>query len=80
MASNRPEERVALGKPEKGLISLKAYHRGGCIIIEITDDGRGLNKEKILAKAVQNGLIPGGDGLTEQDIFRLIFHPGLAIR
>ena len=73
-----PEERIGVGKPEKGLICLKAYHRGGCIVIEITDDGRGLNKERILAKAIQNGIIPGADGLTDQEICRLIFHPGLS--
>jgi two-component system, chemotaxis family, sensor kinase CheA len=74
----RPEERIGAGKPEKGLICLKAYHRGGCIVIEITDDGRGLNKEKILAKALQNGVIQSIDGLTEQEVCRLIFHPGLS--
>jgi two-component system, chemotaxis family, sensor kinase CheA len=74
----RPEERIALGKSEKGLICLKAYHRGGCIVIEITDDGRGLNKERILAKAVQNGIIQSVDGLTDLEVCRLIFHPGLS--
>ncbi|MHB8907965.1 MAG: chemotaxis protein CheA [Syntrophales bacterium] len=74
----RPEERIGLGKPEKGLICLKACHRGGCIVIEITDDGRGLNKEKILAKALQNGVIQSSEGLTEQEIHRLIFHAGLS--
>ena len=74
----RPGERIGLGKPEKGLICLKAYHRGGCIVIEITDDGRGLNKEKILAKALQNGVIQSSEGLTEQEIHRLIFHAGLS--
>ncbi|MBE0558964.1 MAG: chemotaxis protein CheA, partial [Proteobacteria bacterium] len=74
----QPEERIAVGKPEKGLICLKAYHRGGCIVIEITDDGRGLNREKILAKALQNGVIQSVDGLTEQEACRLIFHPGLS--
>lgn len=73
-----PEERRAQGKPEKGLITLKAYHRGGCIIIEISDDGRGLNREKIIAKALQNGLITSGEGLSDQEVFRLIFHPGLS--
>lgn len=74
----RPEERIGLGKPEKGLICLKAYHRGGCIVIEITDDGRGLDTERILAKALQNGVIQSIDGLTEQEVYRLIFHPGLS--
>jgi two-component system chemotaxis sensor kinase CheA len=73
-----PGERVKLGKPEQGLIRLKAYHRGGNIIIEISDDGRGLGKEKILEKAIKNGIINSADSLTDQDIFRLIFLPGLS--
>ncbi len=74
----RPDERIGLGKPEKGTLSLKAYHRGGCIMIEISDDGRGLNRERILAKAIQNGVIQSGDGMTDQEVWRLIFHPGLS--
>ncbi|MHB8770911.1 MAG: chemotaxis protein CheA [Syntrophales bacterium] len=74
----RPEERTGLGKPEKGVLSLKAYHRGGCIVIEISDDGRGLNRERILAKALQNAVIQSGDGMTDQEVYRLIFHPGLS--
>ena len=73
-----PEERIKLGKSEQGLIRLKAYHRGGNIIIEISDDGRGLDKEKILEKAIKNGSINSADSLTDQDIFRLIFLPGLS--
>ncbi|KAF0123328.1 MAG: two-component system chemotaxis family sensor kinase CheA [bacterium] len=73
-----PEERIKLGKSEQGLIRLKAYHRGGNIIIEISDDGRGLDKEKILEKAIKNGIINSADSLTDQDIFRLIFLPGLS--
>ena len=73
-----PEERVKAGKPEGGVIRLKAYHRGGKIIIEIADDGRGLDKEKILHKAVRNGVIQSGEALAEQDVFRLIFQPGLS--
>jgi two-component system chemotaxis sensor kinase CheA len=52
-----PEERIRAGKPEKGLITLKAYHRGGNIVIEISDDGRGLDPKKIAAKAVKSGLV-----------------------
>jgi two-component system chemotaxis sensor kinase CheA len=74
----QPKERIGVGKSEKGLVCLKAYHRGGCIVIEITDDGRGLNTEKILAKALQSGVIQSIDGLTEQEACRLIFHPGLS--
>lgn len=73
-----PEERVKAGKQEGGAIRLKAYHRGGKIIIEVADDGRGLDKEKILQKAARNGIIQNGEALAEQDVFRLIFHPGLS--
>jgi two-component system chemotaxis sensor kinase CheA len=73
-----PEERLRDRKAEKGLIRLKAYHRGGNIIIEIADDGRGLNREKIIAKAVKSGLIPSGDDLTDPEVFRLILLPGLS--
>jgi len=73
-----PAERIMLGKPEAGTVSLKAYHRGGTIVIEIADDGRGLDAQKIFDKAVAHGLIEAGAGLTEQDIFRLIFLPGLS--
>ncbi|MHB8092326.1 MAG: chemotaxis protein CheA [Syntrophales bacterium] len=73
-----PEERMKAGKTAEGMIRLSAYHRGGSVVIEISDDGRGLNKDKILDKAVRNGLIASGDGLSEQDIYRLIFMPGLS--
>jgi two-component system, chemotaxis family, sensor kinase CheA len=73
-----PEERIRSGKAEKGLIELKAYHRGGNIVIEISDDGRGLNKEKILQKAIKNGLVGENDNLTEYEIYRLILLPGLS--
>ena len=73
-----PEERVKLGKPEKGVIQLRAYHGGGNIIIEISDDGKGIDKEMILRKAVENGVVDGSHELSDQDIYRLIFHPGLS--
>jgi len=73
-----PEERILSGKPEKGLIELKAYHRGGNIVIEISDDGRGLNKEKILQKAIKNGVVHENDNLTDYEIYRLILLPGLS--
>lgn len=72
------EERLRAGKPEKGLIQLKAYHRGGNIVIEIIDDGKGLNKEKILEKAKKNGIVHSTENLSDQDIFRLIFLPGFS--
>lgn len=77
-AIEMPEERKKQGKSEKGLIRLKAYHRGGTIVIEIGDDGRGLDKKKILDKAIKNGVLNSGEGLSDQDIYRLIFLPGLS--
>ncbi|MDO9139162.1 MAG: chemotaxis protein CheA [Methylobacter sp.] len=73
-----PADRVAAGKPETGTIELKAYHRGGHIVIEITDDGRGLNKDKLLAKAIEKGLVEENNLLTEKQIFELIFMPGFS--
>ncbi len=72
------EEREAATKPGRGTIKLSAYHKGGEIIIEIKDDGRGLNKEKIRQKALARGLIEEEDTLTEGEINNLIFHPGFS--
>ena len=73
-----PEVRLAAGKDAAGHVELRAYHQAGNIVVEIRDDGRGLNQKKILAKARQAGLIQEGQELSEQDIFRLIFHAGLS--
>jgi two-component system chemotaxis sensor kinase CheA len=73
-----PDEREAKNKPRQGTIYLKAYHRGGNIVIEIEDDGRGLNREKILKKAVSTGLIKQEDKLSDAEIDNLIFHPGFS--
>lgn len=73
-----PDEREAKNKPRQGTIYLKAYHRGGNIVIEIMDDGRGLNREKILKKAVSTGLIKHEDKLSDAEIDNLIFHPGFS--
>jgi len=73
-----PEVRVANGKPETGRISLDAYHEGGNIVIEIADDGAGLNTQRILAKARERGLVGDDDQLTERQIHDLIFHPGFS--
>jgi len=73
-----PDEREAKNKPRQGTIYLKAYHRGGNIVIEIMDDGRGLNREKILKKAVSTGLIKLEDKLSDSEIDNLIFHPGFS--
>lgn len=73
-----PEERIKQGKSERGTIRLRAYHRGGNIVIEISDDGKGLDKDRILKKAMENGVVDGSHTLSDQDIYRLIFHPGLS--
>jgi len=73
-----PEERVAAGKSEEGTLLLSASHQAGHILIEITDDGRGLNTDKILKKARERGLVPEGQNLSENEIFFLIFEPGFS--
>ncbi len=73
-----PAERIELGKPETGTLSLNAFHQGGNVIIEISDDGAGLNREKIMAKALSNGLIEEGDELPDSKIFDLLFQPGFS--
>jgi two-component system chemotaxis sensor kinase CheA len=70
--------RLAKGKPGVGTIELRAWHQGGSIIIQVKDDGGGLNKERIVAKAIQQGLIKPEDTLTEEEIFALIFEPGFS--
>lgn len=73
-----PDERRSAGKPSLGEISLKAFHRGGNIIVEISDDGRGLNRERILRKAKANGLITDETKMNDDDIYNLIFQPGFS--
>ena len=73
-----PDIRRKAGKPESGLIKLGAYHQGGNIVIEIKDDGAGLNREKILSKARQNGLVGEDERLTDEQIDDLIFRPGFS--
>src|ERR1700730_17997745 len=75
-----PAERAAAGKPEQGTIRLSAYHEGGHIIICIADNGRGLNTEKIKAKAVASGLVSEADleKMTEEQIHKFIFAPGFS--
>ncbi|GLQ86747.1 chemotaxis protein CheA [Dyella flagellata] len=73
-----PEKRRAAGKPEMGTLRLEAFHRGGSIVVEISDDGAGLNREAIIAKALQKGLIKSGEGLSEEEVGELIFQPGFS--
>jgi two-component system chemotaxis sensor kinase CheA len=72
------EVRKAQGKPAKGAVRLNAYHESGSIVIEVGDDGGGLNREKILAKALERGLVASGDQLTDQEIYKLIFEAGFS--
>nr|CAM75479.1 Chemotaxis protein histidine kinase and related kinases [Magnetospirillum gryphiswaldense MSR-1] len=73
-----PEERMAVGKPAEGTIHLAAQHRSGRIFIEIQDDGRGINRERVLAKALEKGLVERGQQLTDEQIDMLIFAPGFS--
>jgi two-component system chemotaxis sensor kinase CheA len=73
-----PEGRIQAGKPEEGMVRLSACHEGGSVVIEISDDGRGLNRAAILKKAIAQGLIKNGDSLSEEEINSLIFAPGFS--
>jgi two-component system, chemotaxis family, sensor kinase CheA len=72
-----PAERLAKGKPEQGTITLIATHAGGSIVIEVRDDGKGLNRAKLLAKARERG-IDAPDSMTDQEVYSLIFAPGFS--
>ena len=72
-----PAGRRAAGKSEAGTLTLSAAHKGGSIVIEVTDDGGGLNRDKILAKAQSNGL-PVSESMTDSEVFNLIFAPGFS--
>lgn len=75
-----PEVRTAAGKPAEGTITLDAFHRGNHIVIQVRDDGRGLNRERILQKALDRGLVTAADAerMTPQQVFQLIWEPGLS--
>jgi two-component system chemotaxis sensor kinase CheA len=73
-----PEERIKAGKNRVGRITVRAYHKGGNIYFDIEDDGRGLDKEKILAKAREKGIIDGNKELTDKEIYNLILLPGFS--
>ena len=72
------EDRVKDGKHEVGVITLRAYHRGGNIAIEVSDDGRGINRDKVFNKAVERGLISEDDELTDTQVFGLIMQAGFS--
>lgn len=72
------EERKQVGKNSAGTVELRAFHQAGNIVIEIEDDGKGLDKDLILKKAISNGLVAENQNLTDEEIYRLIFHAGLS--
>ncbi len=73
-----PDDREKGGKSRTGTVRLKAFHSGGTVVVEIRDDGRGLNREKILRKAIAAGLVEPDKPLTDNEVFNLIFEPGLS--
>jgi two-component system chemotaxis sensor kinase CheA len=73
-----PEIRQEKGKNETGQVKLAAYHSAGNVVVEIQDDGKGLDRDVILKKAIQNGLISDGAALSDREIFNLVFEPGFS--
>jgi len=73
-----PQERLAAGKPAAGKLALRARHQAGHILIEVADDGRGINRQKVLAKAIEKGLVREDAHLSDTEVFNLIFEPGFS--
>lgn len=74
----RVEERKARGKSGKGTVKLNAYHDSGCIVIEVCDDGGGLNRDRLLKKGLEKGLVQPNQTLSDREVFNLIFEPGFS--
>jgi two-component system chemotaxis sensor kinase CheA len=72
------EVRIARGKPAHGTLKLNAFHDSGSIVIEVSDDGGGLNRDKILAKAIERGLVKADQQITDKEIYNLIFEAGFS--
>jgi two-component system chemotaxis sensor kinase CheA len=70
--------RVARGKPARGTLRLNAFHDSGSIVIEVTDDGGGIDADRVLAKAIERGLVEPGTSLSEQEVYGLLFEPGFS--
>ena len=73
-----PQDRIAAGKPATGTVNLNAFHKGGNIVIEVKDDGKGLDPEKLFNKAVEKGVVSADVKLTNEQIYNLIFEPGFS--
>ncbi len=74
----KPDDRLAAGKPAQGRLTLSACHESGSVLIRIIDDGRGIQRDKVLQRAWQRGLVPQGVQPPEEDVLRLIFEPGFS--
>jgi two-component system chemotaxis sensor kinase CheA len=74
----KPDEREASGKARQGNLGLNAYHEGGSIVIEVSDDGRGLRRDRILSKAIERGLVSPESTLSDAEVWQLIFAPGFS--
>jgi two-component system chemotaxis sensor kinase CheA len=73
-----PDKRRAAGKGDIGTLTLRASHRGGNIVVEVSDDGAGLNRDAIVAKAIQRGIITTSEGMSDEAVAELIFQPGFS--
>jgi two-component system chemotaxis sensor kinase CheA len=73
-----PEKRLAAGKGDTGTLRLEAFHRGGSIVVEVADNGAGLNRDAIVAKAIQRGIIATGEGMSDEAVADLIFEAGFS--
>ena len=73
-----PDKRRASGKGDTGTLTLQASHRGGNVVVEVSDDGAGLNRDAIVAKAIQRGIISSGEGMSDDAVAELIFQPGFS--
>ena len=73
-----PEVRLAAGKPAQGTLSFNAYHETGSIVLEVSDDGAGIRKEKVLAKAIERGIVQPGQELSDREILNLVFEAGFS--
>jgi two-component system chemotaxis sensor kinase CheA len=71
-------DRARAGKPATGVVRISAYHASGSVVVELSDDGRGLHRDKIVAKAIEKGLIATDNGMTDADVFTLLFAPGFS--
>lgn len=72
------QERIDAGKPTEGTVTLKAFHKSGNIVISVSDDGRGINKERVYQKALERGVISGEENLTDSQVYSLIMQPGFS--